>query len=103
MKKVICYLILVVVIGTIIFLNFDNLVDFGNKFILSFKRTLIEEKRYLLILNGLKSTLIISFFAIFLGTILGIVIFLIKRIKIEVVRNITNFVVSLIQGTPITV
>lgn len=103
MKKIIYYLILVVVIGTIIFLNFDNLVDFENKFVLSFKRTLIEEKRYLLILNGLKSTLIISFFAIFLGTILGIVIFLIKRIKIEVVRNITNFVVSLIQGTPITV
>ena len=43
-----------------------------------------EEKRYILLFNGLQATLIISFFSIIFGTLLGSILFLLQKIKIEI-------------------
>lgn len=44
----------------------------------SFYKTLIYDDRYKYILEGLKNTLVIAFFAILIGIILGILISLVK-------------------------
>lgn len=63
----------------------------------SFYRTLIEEQRYVLILKGLSSTLIISFLSIILGSILGLILCIFRKYKL------TKFIIKLLQGIPITV
>lgn len=104
-KKVeyIFYVILLLLLMYIIYANKDLLIEFINNVKVSFNRTLIEENRYILILEGLKATLIISIFSIILGTLLGLLLFLIRRSKIKIFNILSCIVVSLLQGTPVTV
>ena len=57
----------------------------------------------LLILNGLKVTLLVTFFAIFFGTILGICTTLMKMSNRWYLKVPANFYVGIIRGTPIVV
>lgn len=71
----------------------------------SFYRTLIYDDRYKYILDGLKNTLVIAFFAILIGIILGILISLVKNRykengKGKILNGIANIYVTIIRGTP---
>lgn len=71
----------------------------------SFYRTLIYDDRYKYILEGLKNTLVIAFFAILIGIILGILISLVKNRYKEngrgkILNGIANIYVTIIRGTP---
>lgn len=72
----------------------------------NFYKTVIFEQRYELILNGLKNTLIMSIGAIILGSLLGIIISLIKHNykingKMKILNKICNTYISIIRGTPV--
>jgi His/Glu/Gln/Arg/opine family amino acid ABC transporter permease subunit len=72
----------------------------------NFYKTLIYDQRYLLILEGLKNTLIITVGATILGIILGLVIALIKNNYKEnrthkFLNAIANIYVAIVRGTPV--
>ena len=71
----------------------------------SFYKTLIYDDRYKYILEGLKNTLVIAFFDILIGIILGILISLVKNRykengKGKILNGIANIYVTIIRGTP---
>ena len=71
----------------------------------SFYKTFIYDDRYKYILEGLKNTLVIAFFAILIGIILGILISLVKNRykengKGKILNGIANIYVTIIRGTP---
>lgn len=101
MKKII-KIIICIVLTTAIFIIFKEnitslLLDIKN----SFYQTIINEKRYILIFEGLKATLIISVLSIIIGTIIGLLLFWFSKFKI--IKSTYNIFVKIMQGTPITV
>lgn len=69
-------------------------------------KTLIYDNRYEYILEGLANTLIISFFAVLIGTLIGVIIALIrtnhdKNGKMKLANSIAKGYVNLIRGTPV--
>lgn len=105
MNKDTCIKILLVfvvlLIITLIGQNF--ILDWLKGLYKSFERTVIDEKRYVLFIKGFKNTLLISFLSIILGTILGFIIFLLKRVKLSILTVASTVLVKFIQGVPITV
>ena len=69
----------------------------------SFEKTFVRQERYKLILDGLKTTCIITFFATIFGTIIAFLICLFRRTDSILADKICNLYVKLIQGTPIVV
>lgn len=69
----------------------------------SFHENIIEEDRYLLILDGLKATLIISVMATLLGTILGGLICYMSMSRKKWLRIPAGFYISVLVGTPVLV
>ena len=69
----------------------------------SFYNNLIKERRYLLILTGLQTTIIISFFSVILGSILGALICFFRMSKIKIFNNIAKIYISILRGTPVLV
>lgn len=70
--------------------------------------TLIVENRYVLLLQGLKNTLIITFFALLLGVAIGLVIAIIKvaaasNPKMKLLAWFADIYVAVIRGTPVVV
>ncbi|MCQ2609278.1 MAG: amino acid ABC transporter permease [Lachnospiraceae bacterium] len=68
----------------------------------------IKDNRYEYIFDGLKNTLIITFFATLLGIILGLVIAMIKIAhdntkKFTVLNHICNLYITVIRGTPVVI
>ncbi len=68
-----------------------------------FFNTFIKEDRYKLFITGILTTLKISVFTIIFGTILGILLGIIRISRKKMLRTISSLFISLIQGTPITV
>lgn len=71
----------------------------------SLYNSLIYQERYKYILEGLKSTIIMAFFATIIGTILGILIAVVednyeKNKKLPVLNFLCKTYVSIIRGTP---
>ncbi len=71
----------------------------------SFYQTFILEDRYLYFLEGIKFTLIISFFSIVLGLILGIIISIVRDYykqtqKLFLLSKLCDIYVYIIRGTP---
>lgn len=69
----------------------------------SFYSNIVLEKRYLLIIDGLKVTILISLLSALLGTIIGGLICFMKMSKNRIVSLIANIYISLIRGTPVLV
>lgn len=69
----------------------------------SFHRNIIEEDRYLMILDGLKLTALISLFAGLFGTLLGALVCWMRMCKYAVLRQLAGIYVSLMRGTPVLV
>ena len=79
--------------------------NFINNVYEQFYQTLIEQDRYRFILEGLGKTLIIAFFAVILGVILGGLVALIRNYHEETKKaKLANFIsklyVTIIRGTP---
>ena len=85
------------------FISKDVIIDFLNNISNSFNRTVIVEKRYILFLKGLKSTLLISFLSIIFGTLLGFILFLLQKSKIRILSIFSYMIVRFLQGVPVTV
>ncbi|MEG1511827.1 MAG: ABC transporter permease subunit [Bacteroidales bacterium] len=69
----------------------------------AFYNNIIAEKRYMLILNGLGVTLIISIFAVILGTILGAGICFFRMSRKKLLNLIGKVYINLMRGIPILV
>jgi len=69
----------------------------------SFYNNLILEKRYKLILDGLKVTIIISILAALLGSILGGMVCFMRMSKKKFLSGFARIYISLLRGTPVLV
>lgn len=69
----------------------------------SFQNNLISENRYLLILDGLKTTAIISILSIIFGTILGGLICFMRMSKKKILLVTAKIYISILRGTPVLV
>jgi polar amino acid transport system substrate-binding protein len=69
----------------------------------SFVSNIILEKRYMLILDGLKTTIIISILSILLGTLLGGLICWMKMNRRKWLSGIADIYISIMRGTPVLV
>lgn len=102
-KKWIKIIIILFLLILIIICNKEFIINFFENISNSFNRTIIEEKRYILFLNGLKSTLLISFLSIVIGTLLGFVLFLLYKSKVKILSVLSCMFVRFLQGVPVTV
>lgn len=102
-KKILKIILLLFVIGIALFIYKDETLIFLNSISNSFYRTVIEEQRYKLLLEGFLSTTIISIMSIIFGTLLGLIIYYIRKSRFRVIKKISKFFVNIIQGVPITV
>ena len=69
----------------------------------SFQSNILEEKRYLLILEGLKTTVIISLCATAFGTLLGALVCFMRMSSRAPLRVPAGIFISLMRGTPVLV
>lgn len=69
----------------------------------SFYSNIILENRYLLIIDGLKTTAIISIFATIFGTILGGLICFMRMSKRKILFHTAKIYISILRGTPVLV
>lgn len=69
----------------------------------SFTNNIIKEQRYLLILDGLKTTAVISVLSIIFGTVLGALVCLMRMAKKKLPRAIAKAYISLVRGLPVLV
>lgn len=76
---------------------------FWEKISNSFYNNIIREQRYLLILEGLKTTVFISVFAAFVGTLLGGLICFMRMSKKRALSIFAKFYISILRGTPVLV
>jgi len=69
----------------------------------SFHRNIIQEKRYLLILSGLKITLIITICLTLLGTVLGAGVCALRMSRHRLMQKLAMLYISVLRGTPVLV
>lgn len=72
----------------------------------SFYESLIVDGRYKFIIEGLINTLIIAFFAVIIGFVIGIFIALVrdnydKNGKLKVLNKLCSWYVNIVRGTPV--
>ena len=66
----------------------------------NFVRIMVAKQRWLLVLQGLGTTLLISFCAVLIGSILGCIFALFKISKNKVLNGIANVYTTVIRGIP---
>ena len=76
------------------------IVNFCNTFAHDIYRNFIVDSRYLLVLDGLKITILISVCAILMGIVFGTVVTLLRRSRFRIPRAIGYVYVDVIRGTP---
>ncbi len=69
----------------------------------SFYNNIILENRYLLILDGMKTTAIISFFSALFGTLLGGIICFLRMCRCRALNAVAGAYISVLRGTPVLV
>lgn len=69
----------------------------------SFHSNIIHEQRYFLILDGLKTTIVISIFSTLLGTLLGGGICFLRMSKSALLNIPASVYISIVRGTPLLV
>jgi polar amino acid transport system substrate-binding protein len=69
----------------------------------SFYNNIIAEKRYLLIVDGVKTTGVISILAILLGTLLGSLICWMRMSRQAFAQGFAKFYISIVRGIPVLV
>lgn len=69
----------------------------------SFYNNIIQEKRYLLIIDGLKVTAVISFLSALFGSLLGALICFMRMNKNRLLSTAAKFYISIMRGIPVLV
>ena len=69
----------------------------------SFVKNFIAEDRYMLIVRGLGTTILISLMAVLLGCVIGFVMAFFRLSKIKVLNWIAGIYIDVIRGTPTVV
>ena len=69
----------------------------------SFEKTFIRENRYMLFLEGIGTTLLITVLSILFGTVLGFGVYMLCRNGNPAANAITRFLVWLVEGMPMVV
>ena len=69
----------------------------------SFRSNLIDEKRYLLIWDGLKTTVILSVLSTILGTVLGALVCFMRMSRVRLLSGLAKAYISVVRGTPVLV
>src|SRR6185295_6528749 len=77
--------------------------SFADKVASSFRSNIILEKRYLLILDGLKTTAIISVLATVFGTALGALVCYMRMSPLPVLQVPARIYISVLRGIPVLV
>lgn len=80
-----------------------NTISFFESIRNSFTNNIIVEKRYLLIIDGLRTTAIISLLSILFGSILGSLICYMRMAKKKILLIPAKIYISLLRGTPVLV
>ena len=80
-------------------------MNFIDNFITKFHSTFIEKDRWMYLLDGLKTTLLITFFAVILGMVLGFLIAIIRSThdktgKLGFLNVLARIYLTVIRGTP---
>ncbi|ABX41234.1 polar amino acid ABC transporter, inner membrane subunit [Lachnoclostridium phytofermentans ISDg] len=78
--------------------------EFYQRFVSNF----IEDNRYMYLVRGLITTLVITFFAVMIGALLGFIIAIIRSTysktgKLRVLNFLCNIYITVIRGTPVVV
>ncbi len=78
--------------------------EFSDRFVLNF----IEDDRYMYLVKGLIITLVVTFFAVMIGALLGFIIALIRSTytktgKLRILNFLCNIYITVIRGTPVMV
>jgi polar amino acid transport system substrate-binding protein len=81
----------------------SSISSFFSGIVESFHNNIILEKRYLLILDGLKTTVIISLLSILFGTMLGSLICFMRMSRRNILRLPAKLYISILRGTPVLV
>ncbi len=84
-------------------LNGGVLLSLFASFASSFQSNILQENRYLLILEGLKTTVIISVFSTLFGTLLGALVCFMRMSRSRVLSLIAKVYISVLRGTPVLV
>lgn len=79
-----------------------------NEFITKFQANFIQDDRWIYLLRGLENTLIISFFAVIIGIVLGFLIAVIRAThdktgSLKIPNAISGLYLTVIRGTPVMV
>jgi polar amino acid transport system substrate-binding protein len=69
----------------------------------SFQSNIIQENRYLLILDGLKTTVVIALLATLFGTLLGALVCFMRMSKNALLNLPARIYISILRGTPVLV
>ncbi|MCX6272510.1 MAG: ABC transporter substrate-binding protein/permease [Bacteroidetes bacterium] len=69
----------------------------------SFYNNIILENRYLLIIDGLKLTILISFFSAIVGTIIGGIVCSLRMSRRKILSVTARFYITILRGTPVLV
>ena len=85
---------------------FGKIFDFFKNIGTSFYDSVIYDDRYKYILDGLFHTILIAFFAVIIGIVLGIIIALIRHNhdtngKMKLGNKFATLYVNVIRGTPV--
>ncbi len=78
-------------------------LPFPTRVAASFHSNIIQEKRYLLLWDGLKATVLISIFATILGTLLGALVCYMRMAKRRVLNVPARAYIGIVRGTPLLV
>ncbi len=90
----------------------DNLADAGaetaqpsfiSDIVNRFHNNIIKEKRYLLIIDGLKTTIVISLFSALLGTLLAAVVCYMRLSNLKPLRLFARIYIDTLRGIPVLV
>jgi polar amino acid transport system substrate-binding protein len=81
----------------------NTLASFFRKTAESFHNNIVVEKRYLLIIDGLKTTAIISILAIAFGTILGGLVCYLRMSQKKYWVALAKLYIAILRGTPVLV
>jgi polar amino acid transport system substrate-binding protein len=69
----------------------------------SFRINILEQNRYLLILEGLKTTIVISVLATLFGTVLGALVCFMRMSRKKILQIPAKIYISVLRGTPVLV
>ncbi len=85
-----------------------NLLEQNNEFLQKLYDTFIYDNRYMYLVNGLKTTLVITLFAVMLGMVIGFLVAIVRAThdktgKLKILNFFAKIYLTVIRGTPVMV